>query len=75
MTTRIAITSSLFLGIAMLLIPSAQAMSPPPLHQSDGMITQVRQNCGAGMKWNNALQRCATTSARRNVRRGVVTGN
>jgi hypothetical protein len=54
---------------------SAQAMSPAPLHQSDGMITQVRQNCGAGMKWNNALGRCATTSARRNVRRGVVTGN
>ena len=54
---------------------SAQAMSPAPLHQADGMITQVRQNCGAGMKWNNALQRCATTSARRNVRRGVVTGN
>ena len=54
---------------------SAQAMSPAPLHQADGMITHVRQNCGAGMKWNNALQRCATTSARRNVRRGVVTGN
>ena len=54
---------------------SAQAMSPPPLHQADGMITQVRQACGAGMKWNNALNRCATTSARRNVRRGVVTGN
>jgi hypothetical protein len=75
MTTRIAITSSLFLSLAMLLIPSAQAMSPPRLHPSDGMITQVRQNCGAGMKWNNALGRCATTSARRNVRRGVVTGN
>ncbi len=74
MTTPIATTSFLFLA-AMLLIPSAQAMSPPRLHQSDGMITQVRQNCGAGMKWNNALQRCATTSARRNVRRGVVTGN
>ena len=72
MTTRIAITSSLFLGIAMLLLPSAQAMSPPPLHQADGMITLVRHNCGAGMKWNNALGRCATTSARRHVRRGVV---
>jgi hypothetical protein len=75
MTKRIAITSSLFLGIAMLLLPSAQAMSPPPLQQSDGMIRQVRENCGAGMKWNNALGRCATTAARRNVRRGVVTGN
>ena len=74
MKTPIAITSFLFLA-AMLLIPSAQAMSPPRLHQSDGMITQVRQNCGAGMRWNEALGRCATTSARRNVRRGVVTGN
>jgi hypothetical protein len=64
-----------FAAVALAVATSAQAMSPPPLHQSDGMITQVRQNCGAGMKWNNALQRCATTSARRNVRRGVVTGN
>jgi len=38
------------------------------------MITQVRQNCGAGMRWNEALGRCATTSARRHVRRGVITG-
>ena len=66
-----------FLAVAFVLAvaTSAQAMSPAPLHPSDGMITQVRQNCGAGMKWNNALGRCATTSARRNVRRGVVTGN
>ena len=64
-----------FIAVAFALVvaTSAQAMSPVPLHQADGMITQVRQNCGAGMKWNNALQRCATTSARRNVRRGVVT--
>ena len=26
---------------------SAQAMSPAPLHQPDGMITQVREACGA----------------------------
>ena len=25
------------------------------------MITQVRSNCGAGMRWNEALGRCATT--------------
>ena len=74
MKTPIALTSILFLA-AMLLISSAQAMSPPRLHQSDGLITQVRHDCGAGMRWNEALGRCATTSARRNVRRGVVTGN
>ena len=62
-------------AFALAVATSAQAMSPAPFHQPDGMITQVRQNCGAGMKWNNALGRCATTSARRNVRRGVVTGN
>ena len=42
MSTRIAITSSLFLGIAMLLLPpSAQAMSPPPLSTSDGIRADV----------------------------------
>ena len=60
---------------ALAVATSAQAMSPAPFHQADGMTTQVRDQCGAGMKWNNALGRCATTSARRNVRRGVVTGN
>ena len=65
-----------FIAVAFALVvaTSAQAVSPVPLHQADGMITQVRQACGAGMKWNNALNRCATTSARRHVRRGVVTG-
>ena len=62
-------------AIAFAAATSAQALSPMPLHQSDSMITQVRQACGAGMKWNNALGRCATTSARRHVRRGVVTGH
>ena len=60
-------------AFALTVATSAQAMSPAP--QPDGMITQVRQACGAGMKWNNALGRCATTSARRHVRRGVVTGH
>ena len=63
------------ISFALTVATSAQAMSPPRLHQADGMVTQVRENCGAGMKWNNALGRCATTAARRNVRRGVVTGN
>ena len=49
------------------------AMSPAPLHQPDGMITQVRHACGAGMHYVNG--RCITTSARRHVRRGVVTGH
>ena len=36
-------------AFALAVATSAQAMSPVPLHQSDGMITQVRQACGAGM--------------------------
>ena len=62
----------LALAFALAVASSAQAMPLAPLHQADSMITQVRQACGAGMKWNNALGRCATTSARRHVRRGVV---
>ena len=56
MTTHIAVTSSLFLGLAMLLLPSAQAMSPPPLHQSDGMSTEARY-VGRGWPWP-PLRRC-----------------
>ena len=33
-----------FAAFALALATSAQAMSPVPLHQSDGMITQVRQH-------------------------------
>jgi hypothetical protein len=69
------IRSVIVAAVALTVASSAEAMSPVPLHQPDGMITQVRQNCGAGMRWNEALGRCATTSARRNVRRGVITGN
>jgi hypothetical protein len=61
---------------ALTLATSAQAATPlAPLHAPDGVITLVRHNCGAGMRWNEALDRCATTSARRHVRRGVVTGS
>jgi type IV secretory pathway component VirB8 len=59
-------------AFALAVATSAQAITLTPLHQTDGMITQVRENCGAGMRWNEALGRCATTSARRHVRRGVI---
>jgi hypothetical protein len=62
-------------AFALALATSAQAMSPAPLHQSNGMITQIRHECGAGMRWNEALGQCTTTSARRHVRRGVIQGN
>jgi hypothetical protein len=60
-------------AFALAVATSAQAITLTPLHQSDSMITQVRHACGAGMHYVNG--RCITTSARRHVRRGVVTGH
>jgi hypothetical protein len=60
-------------AFALALATSAQAMSLAPLHQSDGMVTQIRHACGAGMHMVGGV--CVTTSARRHVRRGVVTGH
>ena len=48
---------------------SAQAMSPPPLHQRDGMITQVREACGAGRVRINGV--CVARTTTRHVRREV----
>ena len=39
-------------AFALAFATSAQAMSPAPLHQPDGMITQVREACGAGITWS-----------------------
>ena len=47
---------------------SAQAMSPAPLHQPDGMITQVREACGAGRVRINGV--CVARTTKRQVRRG-----
>ena len=35
-------------AFALAVATSAEAMSPAPLHQPDGMITQVGQPCGPG---------------------------
>ena len=48
---------------------SAQAMSPVPLHQSDSIITQVRQACGAGRVRINGV--CVARTTTRHVRRQV----
>jgi hypothetical protein len=50
------------------LAPSAQAISPAPLHQADGVITQVRQACGVGQVRINGI--CMYRSTARQVRRG-----
>ena len=46
-------------AFALAVATSAQAMSPAPLHQPDGMITQVRSNAArgcAGMKHSVAAR-------------------
>ena len=42
-----------FAAFALALATSAQAMSPVPLHHSEGIVTQVRHACGAGMHYVN----------------------
>jgi hypothetical protein len=59
-----------FAAFALAVATSAEAMSPVPLHQSDGMITQVREACGAGMHMVNGT--CVRTAARRNTARCAV---
>jgi hypothetical protein len=54
---------------ALAVATSAQAMSPAPLHQSDGMITQVREACGAGRVRINGV--CVARTTERHVRREV----
>jgi hypothetical protein len=51
---------------------SAQAMTLAPLHQSDSMITQVREACGAGRVRINGI--CVARTTKRQVRRCAVWG-
>jgi len=46
---------------------SAQAMSLAPLHQPDGMVTQVREACGAGRVRVNGV--CVARTTIRQTRR------
>jgi hypothetical protein len=57
---------------ALIVATSAYAVTLAPLHQSDGMVTQVRHYCGAGMHMVNGV--CVTTMARRQARRCLVWG-
>ena len=58
-----------FVGIifALAVATSAQAMSPAPLHPQNGMITQVREACGAGRVRINGV--CVARTTKRHVRR------
>ena len=57
-------------AFALAVATSAQAMSLVPLHQSDGMITRVREDCGTGYHMVNGT--CIRTPARRNAARCAV---
>jgi hypothetical protein len=59
-------------AFALALTTSAQAITLAPLHQQNGVITHVREACGAGMHRVNGV--CVTTPARRQVRRCLVWG-
>ena len=58
-----------FAAFALAVATSAQAMSPAPLHQPDGMITQVREGCGVGRVRINGI--CVARTTTRHVRRAV----
>ena len=54
---------------ALAVATSAQATPLAPLHQSDGMITQVREACGAGRVRINGV--CVARTTKRHVRREI----
>jgi hypothetical protein len=61
-----------FISVAFVLVVSTSAQATPlaPLQQPNGMITQVREACGAGMHMVNGT--CVRTAARRNAARCAV---
>jgi hypothetical protein len=61
--------SAIAIAFALALATSAQATPLAPLHK-DGMITQVREACGAGYHMVNGT--CIRTAARRNAARCAV---
>ena len=58
------------IAFALAVATSAQAALLAPLHQPDGMITQVREACGTGMHMVNG--KCIRTATRRNAARCAV---
>jgi hypothetical protein len=52
---------------ALTVATSPDAMSPAPLHPSDGMVMQVREACGVGRVRINGV--CVARTTKRHVRR------
>ena len=61
-------------GFALSVATSVQAMTPAPIPQPEGMITQVAAACGAGRTRVNGVCVARTTMRQtgRAVRRGAV---
>jgi len=56
-------------GFVLSVAISAQAMTPAPIPQPDGMITQVAAACGAGRTRVNGV--CVARTTMRQTRRAV----
>jgi hypothetical protein len=56
-------------AFALAVATSAQATPLAPLHQPDGMITQVREACGASRVRINGV--CVARTTKRHVRRAI----
>jgi hypothetical protein len=56
-------------AFALALATSAQAISPAPLHQLDGLTTQVAVGCGVGRTRVNGI--CVARTTKRHVRRAA----
>ncbi|MBR0970518.1 MULTISPECIES: hypothetical protein [Bradyrhizobium] len=59
-------------AFAVAIATSAQAMSPAPLHQPDGMATRVAFLCGPGRTLVGGV--CISRVAKRQIRRCAVWG-
>jgi len=59
-------------GFVVALATSAQAITPAPIPQSDGMITQVRFGCGPGR--TRVAGVCVARTTIRHTRRAVRRG-
>jgi len=56
-------------GFALAVAMSAQAMTPAPIHEPSGMITQVAFGCGPGRTMVNGV--CVARTTIRQTRRAV----
>jgi hypothetical protein len=62
-------TKMIAVAFALAFASSAQAMSPAPLPQLDGMTTEVAVGCGVGRTRVGGV--CVARSTKRQVRRAV----